>query len=1227
MKLIHSNPTKRFLVERSMPGILFLICFTLLTHTGTAQTLAPTVMPNAPAAGEYYYYTGTQLSTGFSFTASAGHTLHIYYIPPPDCQKLAALPKNNQNYIVTYVPRQKQILNPADTSHSTCEVMQSIQYFDGLGRPIQTVQVKGSPSGADVVQPMAYDDFGRETKKYLPYTITAAISGSYQANAVSDQSTFYQRQSNGTGVVNIPVGQIPYAETRFDNSPLNRPLENGAPGFSWQIGGGHTASEGYYTNTSADAVKLWTVNPSGGAYYNTSYPAGTLYKTVATDENQHSVITFKNVDNQVVSRWVQNTSGYVVTDYVYDDLDNLRYVITPLPSASGINAAVTMPTSFAETDAVFQNFFYGYHYDGLKRLTEKKIPGQDWQYIVYNQMDKPVLTQDANQRNKGIWMVTKYDGLGRVVMTGTMATTTTRDVLQGAINFVARSQFETFINSTSNYGYDNGSYPTLTDPGMKIMTVNYYDNYNILSNSAVAPGGNFTGPAAVDSLERDPKGMMTATMVNVLGTTNYLFTVTHYDQYGRPVKVITQHAQGGSVAVNKYDTEETQYSFNNIPTQSIRKHYQPAGIQLTINSWNTYDHMNRKLLAKQQFITPSVTGGVVTLSKLDYNELGQLITKHLHSTNTSVASNTFLQHVNYRYNSRGWLSRINNPANLADENYGNFDVFAEQLDYDQNVNGYSTFVPNYNGNISTMSWQTKLPATLASMSPAPSQEQKGYILSYDVMNRLTSALAKAQTSGDNQYNELLSYDELGNIVNLTRQSPTGTLNNLTYNYMNGVYRSNKLVSVADAGTEAYTSTYTYDTNGNVTGDTKKAVSGMTYNELNLPLTVPIGTKTLTYLYDATGKKLERTTSTGEDRSYVNGIEYNGSTIDLVHTEEGRALPSSGNYIYQYNIADHLGNTRALFSDADNNGSLSTSEILQVTDYYAFGRDITPLATSTPQRYKYNGKELQDDLGQYDYGARFYDPVIARWNTIDPLAEKDRRWSQYNYVMNNPIRMVDPDGMAPADPVYLQHQEDVSNFNKTIGNVMAQYWDTNGAAGAHQGGDSGPKQNLVNKEKSKAKTSSANQGGDPPLTHAQELAKYGYVTGGFNVSGTLSLGTGGTVELGWVTTNKNYVQYYRTVYYTSTAAAAFGVNGFFVINRDNNKTTFSDWAGPVFGGAVNYGDYSGIYGISSTYHEVGGGIGAGLSFKFFGSGSVGYTTLMGDPVYSPPYDEPGTHVIK
>jgi RHS repeat-associated protein len=119
------------------------------------------------------------------------------------------------------------------------------------------------------------------------------------------------------------------------------------------------------------------------------------------------------------------------------------------------------------------------------------------------------------------------------------------------------------------------------------------------------------------------------------------------------------------------------------------------------------------------------------------------------------------------------------------------------------------------------------------------------------------------------------------------------------------------------------------------------------------------------------------------------------------------------YHYEYNLSDNLGNVRVSF---DKNASTGLVEEIQEDQYYAFGLRSPLFVLSTPQnRYLYNKKEVQTDLAnQYDYGHRFYDPVVAHWNSIDPLAEDDRKWSPNVYGEDNPIRFEDPDGMETED---------------------------------------------------------------------------------------------------------------------------------------------------------------------------------------------------------------------
>ncbi|CAI8937380.1 RHS repeat domain-containing protein [Chryseobacterium sp. IT-36CA2] len=143
--------------------------------------------------------------------------------------------------------------------------------------------------------------------------------------------------------------------------------------------------------------------------------------------------------------------------------------------------------------------------------------------------------------------------------------------------------------------------------------------------------------------------------------------------------------------------------------------------------------------------------------------------------------------------------------------------------------------------------------------------------------------------------------------------------------------------------------------------------------------------------------------------YLDGFQYENSVLKFFPTAEGYFNVETGKYVYNY--TDHLGNIRISYAK---NGA--GTEIIEESNYYPFGlkHGISNPSVGNPSyNYKYNGKELQE-TGMYDYGARFYMPDLGRWGVVDPLAEKMRRYSPYNYAFNNPIKFIDPDGRENKD---------------------------------------------------------------------------------------------------------------------------------------------------------------------------------------------------------------------
>ncbi|WP_247653588.1 RHS repeat-associated core domain-containing protein [Flavobacterium sp. CS20] len=135
------------------------------------------------------------------------------------------------------------------------------------------------------------------------------------------------------------------------------------------------------------------------------------------------------------------------------------------------------------------------------------------------------------------------------------------------------------------------------------------------------------------------------------------------------------------------------------------------------------------------------------------------------------------------------------------------------------------------------------------------------------------------------------------------------------------------------------------------------------------------------------------------------------TVDI--SEDENVTTSSNNFAHGY--AGDLQHVEVFYFHSDHLGSSNymsnyDGDISQHAEYLPFGELLTDEhLNSHNTRYKYNGKEFDQETGNYYYGARYYNPKTSLWLSVDPLTEKYPEWSPYNYTMNNPILLYRPNG--------------------------------------------------------------------------------------------------------------------------------------------------------------------------------------------------------------------------
>ena len=280
-------------------------------------------------------------------------SLFIFYGLPRPKIYAQVTPSGTRSYVLEQTPRQATTTLSNSTVYTS--VQSTLSYVDGLGRPLQTVIVRGSGDGTkDVLGTTAvYDNFGRNFKNFLPIPNSTA-GGAFLTDPQPLGSAFYG-------------DTYPYTEVNaFDSSPLNHPIQSFGAGQAWRVSGNakpvnrqynipapntviyfQAGLAGIGANTSSASKQQKATNLAQGTSYEFDgitaadnspnatptlryYGVNDLTMTTSTSERGKKIIEYRDLQDRVIRKDVEVSSDTTITiHYVYDIFQRLAYIITP----------------------------------------------------------------------------------------------------------------------------------------------------------------------------------------------------------------------------------------------------------------------------------------------------------------------------------------------------------------------------------------------------------------------------------------------------------------------------------------------------------------------------------------------------------------------------------------------------------------------------------------------------------------------------------------------------------------------------------------------------------------------------------------------------------------------------------------------------------------------------------------------------------------------------------